>query len=121
EEIAVEHRRGLHERLAEAHRRDFHREAACLPDAALHLLGAGAEMRMTGVELAPGVDDRDHRLPGIILGREPPLLRARAMPERAQVLRCQPPRAPQLLVAFFHRGREWLATQAVSTRGPILV
>ncbi len=39
-QVAIEHRRGLHERLAQRHRGYFHREPAGLPDAALDVVGA---------------------------------------------------------------------------------
>ena len=42
EQVAIEHRARLHERLAERQDRDLHREAAGLPDAALDVLGAHA-------------------------------------------------------------------------------
>ena len=62
QQVAVEHRRRLLERLRQRHRRHLDREPAGLPDAALDLLDALLEMRVARVDVAPGVDDRDHRL-----------------------------------------------------------
>ena len=64
EEIAIEHGRRFDDRLGERHRRQFDRKAAGLIDAALHVLGAVAQMAVAGVDVAPGVDDADHRLAG---------------------------------------------------------
>ncbi len=62
EEIAVEHGRGLYEGLGKRHRRQFDRQAAGLIDAALYVLGAVAQMAVAGIDVAPGIDDADHRL-----------------------------------------------------------
>ena len=62
EEIAVEHGRRFDERLGERHRRQFDRKAAGLPDAALDVFGARAQMAVAGVDVAPGVEDADDRL-----------------------------------------------------------
>ena len=64
EQVAIEHRRRLLEHLGQRDRRHLEREAAGLQHAALHLLGALPEMRVAGVDVAPGVDDRDDRLAG---------------------------------------------------------
>ena len=42
-------------------------EAAGLPDAAFDVLGAVAQMAVAGVDLAPGVEDADHRFAGPIV------------------------------------------------------
>ncbi len=68
EEIAIEHGGGLHERLGQRHRRQLDRKAAGLQHAALDVLGARAQMRVAGVDLAPGIDDADDRLAGPVLG-----------------------------------------------------
>ena len=67
EEVAVEHGRRFDERLGERHRRQLDREAAGLPDAALHVFGARAQMAVAGVDVAPGVEDADDRLAGPIV------------------------------------------------------
>ncbi len=97
EEIPVEHRRRLLEGLGQAHRRDLHREPACLPDAPLDVLDAFLEMHVAGVEIAPRVEDRDHRLARVLAAVESHLRRARPMAERAQVLDAEPPVAAQVL------------------------
>ena len=81
EQVAVEHRRRLLERLGERDRRHLDREAAGLPDAALHLLGALAEVRVARVDVAPRVDDRDHRLAEVVAARVAHLRGARAVAE----------------------------------------
>ena len=58
QEIAVQHRRRLLERLGQRHRRHLDREPAGRPHAALHLLHPLLEMRVARVDVAPGVDDR---------------------------------------------------------------
>ena len=66
--------RRLHEGLAQRQQRDLHREAAGLPDAALDVFGAQAEMRVAGVGVAPRVEDGDDRLAGHVVGAEAGLL-----------------------------------------------
>ena len=66
QQVAIEHRRRLLERLGQRDRRHLDRKSARLPDAALHFLGALAEMRVARVDVAPRVDDRDHRLAEVI-------------------------------------------------------
>ena len=90
EEVAVEHGRRLDEVLRERQRRELDRESAGLPDAALHLLRPGAEMGVAGVDVGPGVDDRDDRLPHEVRIVVAHLQRARAMPEGAEILRAVP-------------------------------
>ena len=89
QQVAIEHRAGLHERLAQREDGNLHREAAGLPDAALHVLRAQLEMRVAGVGVAPGVQDRDHRLAADVVGAEAGLLGARAVTEGAEVLACR--------------------------------
>src|SRR3954447_2174760 len=96
EEIAVEHGRRLHHRLAERDRWDFDGKAAALPDAALHLLGARAQMRMARIEIAPRVEDADHRLAGEILVIVTHLQRARTVAESAHVFDTEPAVRAQL-------------------------
>ena len=64
EEVAVEHGRRFDERLGQRHRRQLDGKAAGLPDAAFHVFGARAQMPVAGVDVAPGVEDADHRLAG---------------------------------------------------------
>ncbi len=60
-QVAVEHRRRLHQRLAERHDRELHREAARLQHAALDRLGEPAQVDVAVDELRPAVADADHR------------------------------------------------------------
>ena len=64
-----------------------------------------AEMLVARVHLAPGIEDGDDRLAGIILGGEAHLLGARAMAERAQIGGAVPARTAQLGVRFATRRR----------------
>ena len=66
EQVAIEHGRRLHEVSDERHRRHFDREAAGLQTPRLTSSHALAEMRVAGVEVAPGVEDGDHRLAGLV-------------------------------------------------------
>ena len=105
EEVAVEHGRRLDEILRERHGRQFEREAAGLPDAALHVLDAGAEMDVARIDVAPRVDDGDDRLAHEIGQRVAHLQGARAVAERAQVRHAEPAVAAQLLGCFPSRHR----------------
>jgi len=97
EEVAVHHRGRLLERLGERDRRHLDREAAGLVDAALDLLRARAEVGMARVDVAPGVDDRDHGLARVVGAVVAHLRGARAMAERPQVVDAVPAVAAQLL------------------------
>ncbi len=68
QQVAVEHGGGLDERLRQRHRRQLDRKAAGLQHAALHVLGARAQVRVAEIDVAPGVDDADDRLAGPIGG-----------------------------------------------------
>ena len=60
-EVAQEHRGRAQVRFAERGDRELEREAAGLEDAAAHMLGDGAEMRVARRQLGPGVADPDDR------------------------------------------------------------
>src|SRR5260221_6282112 len=100
--------------LGERHGRQLDREAAALPHPALHFLDALLEVRMTGIDVRPGVDDRDHRLAGIAGPVVAHLRGARAMPEGAQVLRAVPAVAAQLFRLFPHQSN--FAPDSFTTR-----
>ena len=59
EEVPEEHGRGVQVHLAQGDGGEFQRQAARLPDAALHGLGDLPQMAMAGVEFAPGLGDAD--------------------------------------------------------------
>src|SRR4029079_2549021 len=96
EEVAIEHRGRLLEWLRERDRGHLHGKSSRLPDAALHLFGALAEVRVARVDLAPRVDDRDHGLAGVVGPVVTHLRGARAMAEGAQVFRAVPAVAAKL-------------------------
>jgi hypothetical protein len=72
---------GLEKISAIEKRRQLQREAACLPHAALHFLHARLEVRVAGIDVAPGVEDRDHGLAAIVGLVQPQLRHARAVVE----------------------------------------
>ena len=98
--VAIEHGRRLDEGLRQRHRRQFDREAAGLQHAALDVLGARAQMRVAGIDLAPGVDDADDRLAVPILGVVADLAQPRAVAERAHVADAEPAMAAQIFGTF---------------------
>jgi len=53
--------------LGQRDRRHLDRKAARLPDAALYLLGAHAEVGVARIDVAPGIDDSDDGLPEKLL------------------------------------------------------
>src|SRR5262245_24472396 len=97
QEVPVEHRRGLHERLRQRHCRQLDRESAGLQDATLDVLGSRAQVRMAGVDLAPGIDDADHRAAAPVVGVVAELAQARAVAERTQIDDAEPAMAAEIL------------------------
>ena len=63
DEIAKEHRRWPHVRLARRGDGEFDRQPAALPRAAFDVLGDDPEMSVTWGELGPGVADANHGTP----------------------------------------------------------
>jgi hypothetical protein len=102
EQVAVQHRRRLLERLGQRDRRHLDRKAAGLPDAALDLLDALLKWRGR-VDVAPGVDDGDHRLARVVAAVIAHLRGARAVAEGAQVLDAVPAMASEFF-GFLHCG-----------------
>ncbi len=100
QQIAIEHRRGFHERFRQRHRRQLDREAAGLQHAALHILRASAQVRVAEIDVAPGVDDADDRLAAKIGGVETALPQPRAVAEGAQIVDAQPTMAAQVFGTF---------------------
>ena len=96
-EVAVHHGRGLLKRLRERQDRHLDGKAARVPDAAPNGLGALAEMAVTTREVAPGVDDRDHRPARELVELVAELFHPRAMAEAAQGVGPEPAPAPQVL------------------------
>jgi len=86
QEIAIHHRGWLLKCFAEGHGGHLHREAAGLPHAALYIFRALAQMAVAGIDVAPGVDDGDDRLAGIIGLHAAHGSGARTMPKRTQVV-----------------------------------
>src|SRR5262249_49950498 len=83
--VAIQHAGRLDELFGQRHRRNLHREPAGLPDAALDVLDTLGEMAVALREIAPRVDDADHRLAEKILARVSHLQRAGAVTEGSQV------------------------------------
>src|SRR5262245_25216401 len=96
EQIAIEHRRGLHEILAEREHRNFERQPAGLQHAPLHILRQHLEVQVTGIDLRPRIEDRNYRLSLPILRSEPHLPRPRPMSETAHIVGTEPAVAAEL-------------------------
>lgn len=85
-EIAIEHRGGLHESLAETHHGHFHGIAAGLPDAAFDLLGTLAKVRVARKQIVPGIKNRDDGLALIFLIINAQLLVAGTVTKGAKII-----------------------------------
>ena len=105
-QVAEEHRRRLHQVLAERDRRELERQAAGEQDAALDRLGERAEVQVAVDELRPRVADPDHRPAGERAARDPLGVQRRAVDESRQVSTAEPARAAQLAHAPEHPTRE---------------
>ena len=81
-------------------RRQLDRKAAGLQNAALYVLGARAQVRVAEIDVAPGIDDGDHRLAGEIVRVIAALAQARTVAEGAQVVDAEPAVAAQVLRGF---------------------
>ena len=92
--------RRLHKGFTERHDGDFDGKATGLPDAALHFLNPLLKVRMAGGHIAPGIKDRDDRLPLPILGGEAHLLHARPMAKGTKIIRPKPAMAAEILGVF---------------------
>src|SRR5204863_4822665 len=79
---------------------NLHRETARLPDAALDLVGPHLEVRVAGIGVAPGIQDRDDWFSRDVLGAESGLLRARPVTEGSKVLAPEPAMAAQVAGRF---------------------
>jgi hypothetical protein len=100
EEVAMKHRRRLRQHLACRHDRNLHRMPARLQNAALHRVRREAQMHVAGVQIAPGVEDADHRLAHDVLAAPAILLRPRAMTKRAQFIAAIPAPGAELFRSF---------------------
>ena len=82
------------------YRGQFDRKSAGLPHTTLHVVGARAQMRMAGVEIAPGIDDADDRLAfpvGLVVAELP---QPRAVTERTQIADTEPAVAAEIFRPF---------------------
>ena len=77
---------GFMKRLAERHGRELERETAGLQNAALHFLRTLPQMCMAGIEIAPSIDDRDHRLAANIVELIPTCLARERWPKERRSL-----------------------------------
>src|SRR5262249_19375362 len=94
-QVAEEHRRRLHEVLAEGDSRELERYPTRLQDAALHRLAETPEVEVAIHELRPRVADPDHGPTLESLLREALRPQCRPMNETADVLRREPTLAPK--------------------------
>ena len=88
-EVAEQHGRRPHRHLAERRDREFERKPASVQHAVADMLGDGAEMRVAGVQLGPGVADADDRAALELVLREAAVLQERAVVEPHLVLACR--------------------------------
>ena len=100
EEVAIEHGRRFDHRLGERHRRQLDRKAAGLQTPRFTSSARVAQMAVAGVDVAPGVDDADHRLADPVGAVVAELPQPRAMAERAQIVLAEPAIAAQFLGRF---------------------
>src|SRR5579884_4272170 len=96
QQIAVEHRRRLDEDLAQRQGRQFDRKTTGLQHATFDVFRSGAQMAVTGIEIAPGIDDADDGLAVPILGVEASLTQPGTMAESPQIVDAEPAVATQL-------------------------
>src|SRR5262249_24759885 len=95
-----EHRAGLHKRFVETGDGHLDREPARLPDAALDLFSALAEVRVTGIQVRPGVENGNDRLALPIGAAETHLGETGALPKRPPVIRPEPAVRSELFWRF---------------------
>src|SRR5258707_9848767 len=88
--------RSLDERLRQRHRRQLDRKASGLQHAALDVLRPRAQVSVTGVDLAPGIDDDDDGSAAPVGGIITELAQPRTVPERAQIVDAEPAMAAQI-------------------------
>ena len=94
EEVAVEHRRRLHEAFGQRQRRHLHRKAARLETP--RFTSSTRALKWSGrVEVGPGVEDADHRLARVVRRAVAHLHHPRAMAEAPEVVRREPARRAQ--------------------------
>ena len=100
QQIAIEHRRRLHEWFGQRHRRKFDRETTGLQHASLHIFRAFAQMRVAEIDVAPGIDDADDGLADPIGGVIAALTKPRTVAERTQIAYAEPAMAAQFFRTF---------------------
>ena len=93
-QVAVQHRRGLHQRLAERHDGELDREAARLQHAALDGFGQPAQVDVAVDELRPRVADPDHGPAAERLVRDARRLEPGSMQEPVEIAALEPLLAP---------------------------
>ena len=102
-QIPVEHRRRLHERLAQRQHRELERETASLQNTALDRLGQPAQVHVAVDELAPAVGDADHRTSAEGLVRHAGRLQPRSVQESVEITTPEPLLAAEGVVASLER------------------
>jgi hypothetical protein len=90
QQVAVQHGGGLLHRFAQTDRRHLHRKAPGLPNTALDLFHPLLEVGVTGVDVAPSVDDGNHRFARVVTAVVAHLRGARAVAKGAQVFHAVP-------------------------------
>ena len=98
-------------------RRHLHRKTAGLPDAALDLLDPLLEVRVAGIDVAPGVEDGDDRLAGVVAAVKAHLRGARAVAEGAEILDAVPAMASEFFGLLAGGGIDHLKSEVVIVIG----
>ena len=98
-EVAEHHGGGAQIGFAQRHHRKFDGKAAGGIDAALHMIGDLAQMRVAGGQLRPGVADADHRPPVEQVGGKALVLHPAAVDEIAFVFAPEPFLGAQLVLS----------------------
>ena len=88
--VAEQHRRGPHQRFAQAHHRKLDGEATGIEDAVAHVLRQFAEMRVARCCLRPRVADADDRPAVELVVRHALVLHPRAVDHRVAVVAREP-------------------------------
>ena len=103
QEVAVHHGAGLDHHFAQRQGGHLDRMPAGRHDAALDRLSALAQVGVAGRNVAPGVDDADHRLAHEVFTPQAGLLQALAVAEAAEVVGGEPALAAQFGNRACHR------------------
>ena len=95
-QITEQHRGRPQVRFAQRHHREFNRQAARLINAALHIVGKAAQMRVARGQFRPRIANADHRAAIEQIVRDSPVLHPAAIHEGILALATEPGGRAQL-------------------------